>query len=130
MSSAHYFLCPDVPPKAKRTSLRYSFLTAGTSPLTRDRAPKLKRDNAIFHPGKKKTHYILLASPKGQLPGDANVTRASNQSQPQASLTRVECRLETEWITRNACFPASGSTVLQFNEDLLPLYNIVQTVLN
>lgn len=129
MSSAHCFLYPDVPPKAKRTSRRYSFLTAGTSPLTRDRAPKLKRDNAIFHPGKKHiTSYWHHPRDSSQvmLPSQEHQIKVK----PQASLTRVECRLETDGITRNACFPASGSTVRQFNEDLLPLYNIVQTVLN
>ncbi len=41
---------------------------------------QIEKRQCHFSPWQK-THYILLASPKGQLPGDATVTRASNQSQ-------------------------------------------------
>lgn len=87
-------LSPDGSPRAKCTSHLCSFLTASTGPLARDRALKLKRDIAIFHPGKNTLLPTDITLPQGHLPGDVAVTNLEIKGKPRTSLTWEEWRVE------------------------------------
>lgn len=90
-------LCPDGSPRAKCTGHLCSFLTASTGPLSRDQAPKLKRDIAIFHPGKNTLLPTDITLPQGPLPGDVGVTNLEIKDKPRASLTRESDELSRGW---------------------------------